>query len=281
MAIYKCITTITFISKRSSRGKKPSTIAIISKMATSDESKEVCFYQDWMTLQEQELSQLNQAIALSENGSTSDAELRQLIDKIMKNFQSYVQTRRAMARRDICPYFAPTWCTSLVRSVLWIGGCRPSSYIRLIYTLSGLTIESHLGEFLQGTITVDMGELSGQQISMVDELQSKTIREERELSTRMAGSQEDVLDHPLVEITVKSGGGSCGPNGKVEEALGEHGGTLVAILEGADELRMNTLMEIIRILTPPQAVKFLAAGKKLQLCMQDWGRKRDLEHGRN
>ncbi|KAL8552656.1 hypothetical protein ACS0TY_001371 [Phlomoides rotata] len=31
--------------------------------ATSDQSKGACFYQEWMTLQEQELSELNKAIS--------------------------------------------------------------------------------------------------------------------------------------------------------------------------------------------------------------------------
>ncbi|KAI3456140.1 hypothetical protein Pfo_012803 [Paulownia fortunei] len=227
-------------------------------MATSDQSKEVCIYQEWMKLQEEELSELKQAI----NGCTSDAELSQLIEKIMNHFQDYVQNRSLNARVDVSPYFAPTWCTSLGRSVMWIGGCRPSSYIRLIYALCGLKIEPELAE----------------QISMVDELQKKTITEERKLSSRMAGLQEDVLDHPLASIAVESSGRSCGSRGDVDEALGEHGRAMIGILE-ADQLRLNTLREIIRTLTPPQAVNFLAAGKKLQLCMQDWGRKIDLDHG--
>ncbi|KAI3466745.1 hypothetical protein Pfo_023408 [Paulownia fortunei] len=250
-------------------------------MATSDQSKEACFYQEWMDLQEQELSELNQAIALNSDGCTSNAELSQLIEKIMNHFQDYMRKRSLMAQVDVSPYFAPTWCTSLERSVLWIGGCRPSSYIRLIYALCGVEIESQLSEFLRGVRIGNLGELSGRQISMVDELQSKTIREERKLSTRMAGLQEDVLDQPLASIAMKSRGSSCESGSNVEEALDKHGRAMAEILEAADQLRLNTLREVIRILTPQQAVDFLAAGKKLRLCMQDWGRKRDLDHGRN
>ncbi|KAL7129860.1 hypothetical protein ABFS83_13G095700 [Erythranthe nasuta] len=250
-------------------------------MATSDEAKETCFYQQWMALQEHELSELNRAITLNANGSTSDFELTQLIDQILTNFKNYVNMRRVMAREDVSPYMAPTWCTTLERSVLWIGGCRPSSYIRLIYALTGMLTESNLTEFLNGSNTVNLGELSGAQISMVDELQKKTIAEERRISTRMAGLQEDVLDDPLAVIAVGSDGSSCGSSGTVEEALTEHGGAMAATLEAADQLRMDTLVEVIRILTPPQAVSYLAAGKKLQLCMQKWGRKKDSEHGRN
>lgn len=250
-------------------------------MATSDQSKEACFYQEWMNLQEQELSELNQAIALNANGCTSNAELSQLIEKIMDHFQDYMQKRSLMARVDVSPYFAPTWCTSLERSVLWIGGCRPSSYVRLIYALCGMDIESQLTEFLQGVRICSLGELSGGQLSMVDELQKKTIREERNLSTQMAGLQEDVLDNPLASIAVKSDGESFESSGTLKEALDKHGRAMAKVLEEADQLRLNTVREIIRIFTPRQAVDFLAASKKHRLCMQEWGRKRDLDHGRN
>ncbi|KAL0300660.1 UNVERIFIED_CONTAM: protein DOG1-like 1 [Sesamum radiatum] len=131
-------------------------------MGTTDQARESCFYQEWMNLQEEELSELNRAISLTANGGTSDAELTRLIQKIMDHYQDYVQRRSLMARADVSPYFAPTWCTSLERSVLWIGGCRPSSFVRLIYALCGEEIESHLSEFLRGENWA-LGELSGRQ----------------------------------------------------------------------------------------------------------------------
>ncbi|KAG8372129.1 hypothetical protein BUALT_Bualt12G0034300 [Buddleja alternifolia] len=230
-------------------------------MTTSDERKEACIYREWINLQQQELSELNEAIALNANGSTTDAELRQLIEKIMNNFQDYAQKRSVMARADVSAYLSPPWCTSLQRSVLWIGGCRPSSYARLIYALCGLEIESQLAEFLRGTIVGELGGLSGSQISMMDQL------------------HEDLSDHPLAGIVVKSNG--CGSNGDVQAALDKHGKAMAEILEEADKLRLNTMREIINILRPRQAVEFVSASKKLALCMQDWGRQRDVDHGRN
>ncbi|KAL0321302.1 UNVERIFIED_CONTAM: protein DOG1-like 3 [Sesamum radiatum] len=219
-------------------------------MGTTDQIRESCFYQEWMNLQEEELSELNRAISLNANGGTSDAELTRLIEKIMDHYQDYVQRRRLMARADVAPYFAPTWCTSLERSVLWIGGCRPSSFVRLIYALCGEEIESHLSEFLRGVRIGHLAELSGRQISMVDELQSKTIREERKLCTRLAGLQENVLDHPLASIAVKTRGRSCEASDNLEDALDKHGRAMAEILGEADQLRLNTLREVVGILTP-------------------------------
>lgn len=241
----------------------------------SDESKETRFYQEWMNLQVEEVSQLNQAIALHENHLTIDAEQTQLVEKIMKHYHDYVQQRTVVARADVSSYFAPTWCTSLEKSVLWIGGCRPSAYIRLTYTICGLRIEAQLADFLSGRISRDLlGELTGEQVRKVDELQRETIKEETELSSSMAALQQDYMDMPLAALLLEEGGNA-------DEVLDANAKEMATILEAADHLRLETLMKLIRILTPPQAVKFLALGKKLQLCMKDWGRKRDLEHGRN
>ncbi|EYU43339.1 hypothetical protein MIMGU_mgv1a024141mg, partial [Erythranthe guttata] len=199
-------------------------------MAASDQTKEACIYQEWMNLQEQELTELTRAVS----GGATGAELSQLIERVMAHFVDYMQKRSRMARVDVSPYFAPTWCTSLERSVLWIGGCRPSSFIRLIYALCGLEIESHLAEFLRGARIGNLGELTAAQVAMVDGLQAKTIREERKLSARMAGRSSEM-------------------SGNLEAALDKHGRAMAEILEEADRLRLSSLRELIGILTPPQA----------------------------
>ncbi|KAL8460683.1 hypothetical protein ACS0TY_032269 [Phlomoides rotata] len=187
----------------------------------------------------------------------------------MKHFHYYVEQRNLIARSDVSSYFAPAWCTSLEKSVLWIGGCRPSAYFRLIHTISGLKIESQLADFLSGKITGDLGDLTWQQIQKVDELQRKTIKEERELSSSMAELQQKFMDLPLAAIPLEE-------DGHAKEAVEAHGKVMAGILEAADQLRLEMVVGIIRILSPP-----LAAGKKLQLCMREWGRKIDLDHGRN
>nr|XP_009801472.1 PREDICTED: uncharacterized protein LOC104247209 [Nicotiana sylvestris] len=100
---------------------------------------------------------------------------------MVSNFQGYVNGRSRLARVDVSPYFAPTWCTPLENSVLWIGGFRQSSFLWLIYALCGMEIESRLTEFLQGTKLGDFGQLSGEQITMIDNSQRQIIVEERKL----------------------------------------------------------------------------------------------------
>lgn len=91
--------------------------------------------------------------------------------------------------------------------------------------------------------------------------------------------QEDEADQPIVAIT--KGLSKIGEmNGELDRALDKHEQGMVGALEEADSLRLSTLKELIDILTSRQAVDFLTAAKKLQLCVHEWGKTRDERHGR-
>ncbi|KAK4347247.1 hypothetical protein RND71_033586 [Anisodus tanguticus] len=252
-------------------------------MATSnvntDRMREECLHETWMNVQHEELTELEQAIARARNGQIQDQELKQLIEKIINHFQEYANNRSRLARNDVSPFFAPATCTTLENSALWIAGCRPSSFIRFIYALSGMNFESHLSEFLEGKRFGDLSELTGKQLRMIDELQGKTIREERKLSTRLASLQEDIVDKPLASKMKKAGDDDDHQCENADEALDEHSHYMAGVMEEADELRMKTLKEIVlSILEPVHAVEYLAATKRIRFCVKQWGKKRDHEH---
>ncbi|XP_060195270.1 protein DOG1-like 1 [Lycium barbarum] len=245
-----------------------------------DRKEQEYLHCSWMSLQHEELTELEHAVAQAKNGLKDEHELRQLIQKIVNHFQDYTNNRTLLARNDVSPFFAPATCTTLENSVLWIAGCRPSSFIRFTYALSGMDVESHIIDFLEGKrIGGHLGELTGKQMSMIDELHGKTIREERKLSTKLASLQEDIVDQPLVEKMKKKGGGENDDEYEnADEALEEHSQLMAGVMEEADELRMKTLKEIVNILEPVQAVEYLAAAKRIRFCVQQWGKKRDHEH---
>ncbi|KAK4733161.1 hypothetical protein R3W88_007422 [Solanum pinnatisectum] len=246
--------------------------------SSSDRKKEENLYNSWMNNQQEELKKLQNDIVRARKNELNDDELNALLRKMVNNFQEYANGRSRLARVDVSPFFAPTWCTPLENSVLWIGGCRPSSFIRLIYALSGIEIESHIAEYLQGMKIGDFGELSGKQITMIDKLQREIILEERRFSSRLAILQEDVVDQPFA-MAARIYDTERGEN--EIEPLNKHGEDMSNLLEEADELRMKTLKEILGILTPIQGVEYLAAAKRIRLCLQQWGKKREQEHNSN
>ncbi|MCL7034579.1 hypothetical protein MKW94_016909 [Papaver nudicaule] len=92
----------------------------------------------------------------------------------------------------------------------------------------------------------------------------------------MASLQENIADCPLTEHANNSGDSDTeSQNGQVIQALDSHSKDLASILADSDKLRMDTLKELLGIFTPLQAVEFLIAGKKLHLCMHQWGQERD------
>uniref|UniRef100_A0A2N9HW61 DOG1 domain-containing protein n=1 Tax=Fagus sylvatica TaxID=28930 RepID=A0A2N9HW61_FAGSY len=249
---------------------------LTTSMASNDQERSKCCFLKWMNLQQEELSELHQALTHHANNHIN---LTQLVEKCIKHFQDYADKRSQLAQDGVSAFFAPTWCTNWENSLLWIAGCRPSQYIRLVYALTGLEIEAQLNEFLQGKTAGKLGEISAKQLHQLDSLQAKTIRAEEKLTSRLASLQEDVADQPFAMIA--KGLYKVGEmNGELDKALDQHEKAMVSVLEEVDRLRLSTVKELMGILTPLQAVDFLAAGKKLQLCVHEWGKRRDMSHGR-
>ncbi|XP_075499556.1 protein DOG1-like 3 [Primulina tabacum] len=207
-------------------------------------------------------------------------ELKHLAEKNVMHFQEYATMRHSLARDDVSSYFSPSWCSSLEGSMLWVGGCRPSIFIRLVYALSGRELELNLREYLQGRRINGGLDLSASQIRSINSLHLKTIRLEDKLSSKLASLQEDMADQPIASMAQESYAHGV-TNREVNGALNKHDESMLNLLEEADNLRLSTMKEVISILTPSQAVVFLAAGKKLHLCLHEWGRMRDHEHGRH
>ncbi|GAV67967.1 DOG1 domain-containing protein [Cephalotus follicularis] len=252
-------------------------------MAGNDHNDSKCCFQEWMSLQEQDLGELVESLTLRANNNVSDEEesLNQLTEKSIKYFQEYIDKRTELAHKDVSSLFVPTWCSTLENSLLWIAGCKPSAFVRLVYALCGSQIESRITEFLQGVRRGNLGELTSRQLVMIDNLHGKIIEGEEILTTQLASLQEHIVDQPIAVLS--KGLSKVGEaNGEVEQALDQHEkGMVISILKEADKLRLGTHTELIDILTPVQAVDFLATSKKLHLNLHQWGKIRDNKHGRD
>lgn len=213
--LYKCIHE----KKPRNRINKMTTTSNPSTGATSDRTEEESMHCAWKDLQYEELAELQYAAVQAKKGENDDHQLTQLIQKIIQHFQDYTNNRTRRAQIDVSPFFAPVSCTPLVNSVLWIAGCRPSSFLRFVYVLCGMDIDSHLADFLQGKKVGDLGELTSKQMNMIDALQAKTINQEKILTSKLASLQEDIVDQPIAS-KIKNEMGECG---NADEALDEHG----------------------------------------------------------
>ncbi|KAF9611246.1 hypothetical protein IFM89_028316 [Coptis chinensis] len=203
--------------------------------------------------------------------------LRPLIDRVVQHYEDYYRTKTISGKQDVLSVLSPSWTSTLEDAFLWIGGWRPSMAFHLLYSKSGLQMESKLAEIIRGLGTGDLGDLSPSQLVSVDELQRKTIKEERNITEKMAKHQETVADTSMVELShiMTEFQNREIDDERVNSTLGPKKEGLQKILEGADDLRLRTLNGVISILTPIQAVHFLIAAAELHLRIHDWGKKKD------
>ncbi|KAK3165498.1 hypothetical protein QOZ80_1AG0033940 [Eleusine coracana subsp. coracana] len=277
----------------------------------------VACYRQWIAGQKTGLSELEAASANAASGLATDADLRAAVDRCMAAYQDYAARRRALSRDAAAgapAFFSPPWCTAFENSVLWLGGCRPTLAIRLLYLLCGEGLEAQLDEFINGGVPVQAGTGTGMgmgvtaaQLALVNELHRRTLRQEGALTERLATLQEDIADRPLLPIVrerereraVATALGACddgfvgrvgvaaaGPGGvvvdaEVDAAMEGYRAGLARLLAEADELRMATARALVtEILTPRQALEMLMAAKQLHLSVRDWSRRTPLATAR-
>ncbi|XP_027343137.1 protein DOG1-like 3 [Abrus precatorius] len=245
------------------------------------------FFEGWMAEQNQHLKTLLAA----ESSHLTDEQMQALIGGVVEHYEYYYKAKSRCAKHDVLAMLSPTWRSSFEEAFLWIGGWRPSMAFHLLYSKSGMQFEARFHELIQGLRTYDLGDLSAAQLVQFDEMQRRTILEEREITDMMARHQETVADASMVDLShvvsemirANETSGEVYENKEIEDKVDS---TLVPKEEGlekillkADELRLRTLKDVVNILTPKQAIHFLIAAAELHLRLHEWGKKKDARRG--
>ncbi|XP_047320780.1 protein DOG1-like 2 [Impatiens glandulifera] len=218
-------------------------------------------YMDWIEQQKQDLDELNHALLTSAN---DDANLRVVIGRILDHFHDFLHRRLELVLIDAPTLLCKYWSSiNLERSILWMGECRPTMSIRLVLAICRMeTVASLLG----GVRTGNLGELDYYQLNSINTLLLKTVEDEDALHSKMASFQERTWDEPLIRI-VRNANRVGEWTEEVSKALDVYAANLGDLLKEADKLRMDTLKDLVEILTPFQAVDMLISSKKLQLSL--------------
>ncbi|KAL2941903.1 Protein DOG1-like 3 [Bienertia sinuspersici] len=250
------------------------------------------FFKDWLKVQDQDLHELMAiATAHSESAQSStgptQSHLSEHVSRVMSHYGNYYRDKLEAIKENVLLVLSPDWLSKLEDAFLWIGGWRPTIAFHLLYSKAGLQFEESLPELLTSGVTAgDLGDLSSQQLVQVDELQRKTIREERKLTESLAPIKRQLLTRSwsgfqktITELTHSNESTQKSEFDSFQErvnkalALKEHG--LQEILVLTDELRYKTLKSVVDILSPIQAVHFLIATTQHHLRVHEWGIKKD------
>lgn len=240
-------------------------------MSFKDQERSRCCFEEWMHLQEANLEELVRAKA----AAAAENDLRLLVAKNVQLYENYSAQRTALAKKDAPSLFCARWCSSFESCFLWIGGCRPSMAVRLLYTVAGMELEFHLDEFLRG-VRMEVNDLTAHQMALVNDLHLRIMREEDALSSRVASLQEDLADKPFVPMSRNQEATNFD---ELKSAMAIYEESLARIVEQADGLRLETLRELVKILSPIQAVDYLISAKQLQLSLHEWCSRRDRPPG--
>ncbi|XP_062149320.1 protein DOG1-like 3 [Alnus glutinosa] len=232
------------------------------------------FFEHWLVEQNKYLQNL-----ISVSTKPEKHNLRPLLNGVIRHYEQYYEAKSRCAKQDVLGMLTPSWTSTLEDAFMWIGGWRPTMAFHLLYSKSGLQLEAQLANLIAGLSTCDLADLSPSQLTQLDQLQRRTIREERGITEKMAKHQETVADHSMVElshmVTECTGGTVDGLDNRVELALASKEEVLEEILHKADDLRLRTLKAILDVFTPIQAVHFLIAAAELHLRVHDWGMNKD------
>nr|WGO51575.1 TGACG-binding transcription factor 7 [Saccharum hybrid cultivar ROC22] len=193
-------------------------------------------YARWLEEHNKHVNELRAAV----NAHAGDNDLRGIVDSIMAHYDEIFRLKGVAAKADVFHVLSGMWKTPAERCFLWLGGFRSSELLKLL--------AGHLEP------------LTDQQLVGISNLQQSSQQAEDALSQGM-----EALQQSLAETLASGSLGPAGPSGNVANYMGQMAmamgklGTLENFLRQADNLRLQTLQQMQRILTTRQSARALLA----------------------
>ncbi|CAL0323541.1 unnamed protein product [Lupinus luteus] len=193
-------------------------------------------YARWLEEHNKQANELRAAI----NSHAGDIELRTIVDNFMTQFDDIFRLKGIAAKADVFHILSGMWKTPAERCFMWIGGFRSSELLKLLVS--------------------QLEPLTEQQVMGVYNLQQSSQQAEDALSQGM-----DALQQSLAETLANGSPSPSGSSGNVANYMGQMAvamgklGTLEGFLRQADNLRQQTLQQMLRILTTRQSARALLA----------------------
>eukprot|EP00250_Pteridium_aquilinum_P019356 c24396_g1_i1 orf=645-2039(+) len=232
------------------------------------------FYVQWLEEMKRRFGQLR--LALMEASLAEEEEVAVLVQACHSHYCEYMSEKIKLCREDASFVVAGMWRTALEAGFLWMGGWRPTSAVVLAYSLMGMQIESELQKLLEGIELPSMAALSARQLSMLDSLQQKLRLSEDGLSNRLAVLQMLLADQQMAKATAANPPPSESNDlSDVREAIEPKLAGLRDLLAEAEQLRGETIREMLTILKPIQAGQYALAAYEMTMAVRKLGNQRE------
>ncbi|KAI3461295.1 hypothetical protein Pfo_017958 [Paulownia fortunei] len=187
-------------------------------------------YARWLDDDHRHMSELRTAV----QAHLSDGDLRLIVDGYIAHYDEIFRLKGDAAKSDVFHLITGMWTTPAERCFLWMGGFRPSDLIKMLIA--------------------QLDPLTEQQLVGICGLQQSSQQAEEALSQGLEQLQQSLID------TIA--------NGSINDSMHHMAVALgkLANLEGfvhqADNLRQQTLHQLLRFLTVRQAARcFLIIGE--------------------
>ncbi|XP_015693210.1 transcription factor TGAL1-like isoform X2 [Oryza brachyantha] len=181
-------------------------------------------YTRWLGEQNKLINELRAAV----HSHAGDDDLQSIVNTIMVHNEEFFRLKGVAAKADALHVLSGTWRTPLERCFLWLGGFRPSELLKVS---------------------------SSSQARLCNRQQSSQEAEEA-LSQRM-----EIIQHSLAETIAsqlgRAGAGSSGNAADHTAAALRKIGTMESLLQQADDLRLQSLQQMQRVLTTRQSARAL------------------------
>ncbi|KAH7291604.1 hypothetical protein KP509_29G023800 [Ceratopteris richardii] len=202
------------------------------------------------------------------NSQTSFVEeegIFNLVQSCHSHYHMYMSKKIRLCKEDLSFVIAGMWRSPFEASFLWIGGWRPTTAIVLAYSLMGMQIEGKLQKLLQGIELPSMATLS-----------QKLCESEDSLSNRLAILQMLFADLQMAKDAAANPPPSESKDfSDIREAMEPKLASLRDIFAEAEQLRGETIHDLLRILRPIQARQYALAAYEMTMVVQKLGDKRE------
>ncbi|MCO5577206.1 hypothetical protein L7F22_031030 [Adiantum nelumboides] len=241
-------------------------------------------YAQWVQGQEEIVQELGQTLRRVTEGqgiSEDDQRVVQAVRRAVQHHHEFYRVTGTAAFQRRYNLVAWPAVSASEKVFMWMGSLqRPSTAFQLLYALMGHQIEAELEELLELSNAEDgrpasLASLSAHQLSLLNDLQTSTVREEDHIERETAKLQQSLADQPLGDLTrapltSRSGGGSSAMITQENPALSQKLAALQELCVQADALRESTLDRVLELLhTPYQKAQFLLASAKLQVALRN------------